>query len=111
MGLALCSTLAGAFLWLLVWTLFSSLFLVFSDVPTDVTEMRGESLEGGMVGIRGVSVLDTALPQCVKLVDSEFVALQTYGDIVIGGLFPLHYVAPKPLHSYSSKPQLTPCSG
>ncbi|XP_029373610.1 olfactory receptor CU1 [Echeneis naucrates] len=33
------------------------------------------------------------------------------GDIVIGGFFPLHYVAPEPQHSYSSKPYYTPCSG
>ncbi|XP_039645091.1 extracellular calcium-sensing receptor [Perca fluviatilis] len=43
--------------------------------------------------------------------DSEPLALQSEGDVVIGGLFPLHYVAPKPQHSYHSKPQLTPCSG
>lgn len=115
-------TLAGAFLWLLVWTLCSLLFPVFSDVPEVVSKMKEQSLEGGIdkekdterlnsSGIQGMSVLDTGLPDCVKLMDSESVALQTDGDIVIGGLFPLHYVAPKPLHSYSSKPQLTPCSG
>ncbi|KAK1899899.1 Vomeronasal type-2 receptor 1 [Dissostichus eleginoides] len=48
---------------------------------------------------------------CVKLVDSEPLALQSGGDVVIGGLFPLHIVAPKPQNSYHSKPQLTPCKG
>ncbi|XP_074496896.1 extracellular calcium-sensing receptor-like [Sebastes fasciatus] len=41
----------------------------------------------------------------------EPLALHSGGDVVIGGLFPLHYVAPKPQHSYHSKPQLTPCNG
>lgn len=94
---------------------------MFSDDSEVVRKMKEQSLEGGIVkekdterlssGKQGMSVLDTGLPECVKLVDSESVALQTDGDIVIGGLFPLHYVAPKPLHSYSSKPQLTHCSG
>ncbi|KAK1899595.1 Vomeronasal type-2 receptor 1 [Dissostichus eleginoides] len=48
---------------------------------------------------------------CVKLVDSEPLALQSGGDVVIGGLFPLHFVAPKPQNSYHSKPKLTPCKG
>ncbi|XP_034083733.1 extracellular calcium-sensing receptor [Gymnodraco acuticeps] len=48
---------------------------------------------------------------CVKLADSEPLALQSGGDVVIGGLFPLHFVAPKPQNSYHSKPQLTPCKG
>ncbi|XP_071352747.1 olfactory receptor CU1 [Trachinotus anak] len=118
------STLFGASGWLLVWTFFSLLSPVFSDVPKRAKENKELSLEGGMVkeeetvterlnglGIQGVSVFDSSLPQCVKLVDSESLALQKKGDIVIGGFFPLHYVAPKPQHSYSSKPQLTPCSG
>ncbi|XP_034723613.1 extracellular calcium-sensing receptor [Etheostoma cragini] len=48
---------------------------------------------------------------CVKLADREPLALQVEGDVVIGGLFPLHYVAPKPQISYQSKPQLPPCTG
>nr|XP_046244952.1 extracellular calcium-sensing receptor-like [Scatophagus argus] len=58
-----------------------------------------------------VSGVASSLPQCVELTDSEPLALQAGGDIVIGGFFPLHYVAPKPQHSYNIKPQLTPCSG
>uniref|UniRef100_A0A3B4VPP4 Olfactory receptor C family, u1 n=1 Tax=Seriola dumerili TaxID=41447 RepID=A0A3B4VPP4_SERDU len=63
------------------------------------------------ISLIGASAFDSHLPPCVKLIDSESVALQAEGDFVIGGFFPLHYVAPKPQHSYSSKPQLTPCSG
>ncbi|XP_070685475.1 olfactory receptor CU1 [Pempheris klunzingeri] len=61
--------------------------------------------------IEGVSSFASSLPQCMKLADSEPLTLQSGGDVVIGGFFPLHYVAPKPQHSYHSKPQLTPCSG
>ncbi|KAI9538771.1 hypothetical protein NQZ68_012424 [Dissostichus eleginoides] len=43
-----------------------------------------------------------------ELADSEPLALQSGGDVVIGGLFPLHFVAPKQQNSYHSKPQLTP---
>ncbi|XP_056297284.1 extracellular calcium-sensing receptor [Pseudoliparis swirei] len=41
----------------------------------------------------------------------EPLAQQSGGDVVIGGLFPLHYVTPKQDHSYQSKPQLTLCRG
>lgn len=106
--------------YLLLWALFNLLFPVFSDVK----KREALSLERGVVkeedtlterlsglGIEGVSGVGSTLPQCVKLTDSEPLALQSEGDVVIGGLFPLHYVAPKPQHSYNSKPQLTPCSG
>ncbi|XP_029302358.1 olfactory receptor CU1 [Cottoperca gobio] len=68
-----------------------------------------ERLRG--LGLQGVSGVSSSLPQCVKLADSEPLGLQAGGDVVIGGLFPLHYVAPKPQNSYHSKPQLIPCSG
>uniref|UniRef100_A0A667X3Q6 Olfactory receptor C family, u1 n=1 Tax=Myripristis murdjan TaxID=586833 RepID=A0A667X3Q6_9TELE len=54
---------------------------------------------------------DSGLFQCVGLGNSEPPVLQAEGDVVIGGLFPLHYLAPKPQHRYRSKPQHTPCSG
>uniref|UniRef100_A0A665T1J8 Olfactory receptor C family, u1 n=1 Tax=Echeneis naucrates TaxID=173247 RepID=A0A665T1J8_ECHNA len=63
------------------------------------------------LGIQGSSGFDSSFNECVELVDSESLALQAEGDIVIGGFFPLHYVAPEPQHSYSSKPYYTPCSG
>lgn len=61
--------------------------------------------------IEGVSCVGSTLLDCVRLGDSEALALQSDGDVVIGGLFPLHYVAPEPQHNYNSKPLLTPCSG
>uniref|UniRef100_A0A4W5MSE7 Olfactory receptor C family, u1 n=1 Tax=Hucho hucho TaxID=62062 RepID=A0A4W5MSE7_9TELE len=44
---------------------------------------------------------------CVTLGDSELPVLQSEGDVVIGGLFPLHYLALEPEHSYRTKPQHT----
>ena len=48
---------------------------------------------------------------CVSLGDSELPELQSEGDVVIGGLFPLHYLALEPEHSYRTKPQHTQCNG
>ncbi|XP_037533762.1 extracellular calcium-sensing receptor-like [Nematolebias whitei] len=48
---------------------------------------------------------------CLKLGDDEPLTLQMEGDVVIGGFFPLHYVASEPQHIYHSKPQMTSCSG
>ncbi|XP_034404863.1 extracellular calcium-sensing receptor-like [Cyclopterus lumpus] len=45
------------------------------------------------------------------LLAGEPLALQSGGDVVIGGLFPLHYVAPKQQQSYHRKPRNTPCGG
>lgn len=114
----------GALSWLLLWALFSLLSSVFSDVLKNAQERKEQSLEGGVVkeeniitgrlsdlGIDGVHVAGSSLHKCVKLADSVPLALQSGGEVVIGGLFPLHYVAPKPQHSYRSTPQFTPCSG
>ncbi|XP_008303661.1 olfactory receptor CU1 [Stegastes partitus] len=91
---------------------------------TGVAHAVDDSVEGGVVekeeavkqtlnslGIKGVSAVDPSLSQCVKLGDSEPLALHSEGDVVIGGVFPLHYVASNPQHSYRVKPQITPCSG
>uniref|UniRef100_A0A3P9B084 Extracellular calcium-sensing receptor-like n=1 Tax=Maylandia zebra TaxID=106582 RepID=A0A3P9B084_9CICH len=53
----------------------------------------------------------SSLPQCVKLERSELLALHLDGDVVIGGFFPLHYVASDPQYSYKTKPETTSCSG
>uniref|UniRef100_A0A668VL60 G-protein coupled receptors family 3 profile domain-containing protein n=1 Tax=Oreochromis aureus TaxID=47969 RepID=A0A668VL60_OREAU len=55
--------------------------------------------------------VDSSLPQCVKLGSSEPIALHSDGDVVIGGFFPLHYVATDPQYSYKTKPEITSCSG
>ena len=101
-------TLVGASPWLLLWTLFILLLPVLSDFPKRLE--RGVMKEEQTITER-LSAVGSGFPQCVKLADSEPPALQSGGDVVIGGLFPLHYVAPKPQQSYHSKPQLTACSG
>lgn len=118
------SSLVGASPWLLLWALFSLLFPVFSDVQGTAREKKKLSVERGVVNEKetvtegrtglereGVNGVISSLPQCVKLADNEPLALHSGGDVVIGGVFPLHYVASQPQHSYQSKPQLTPCSG
>ncbi|XP_041850953.1 extracellular calcium-sensing receptor-like [Melanotaenia boesemani] len=61
--------------------------------------------------INGVNSVDSSSPQCVKLEDNEPLTLQSDGDVVIGGFFPLHYVVSESHHSYHNKPQTTLCSG
>lgn len=116
---------SGASLRLFIWTLSSLFFFVFSDVAYIVNENEKVSLEGGMVKdqdtitqrLNGLEIQEesrrnnSSILQCVKLEYSESLVLESEGDIVIGGLFPLHYLALRPHHSYSSKPQYTPCSG
>nr|XP_054599259.1 extracellular calcium-sensing receptor [Nothobranchius furzeri] len=58
-----------------------------------------------------VNAVNSSLPHCVNLGNTEPLTLQLEGDVVIGGMFPLHYVAPEPEQSYHSKPQMAACSG
>ncbi|XP_020563877.1 extracellular calcium-sensing receptor-like [Oryzias latipes] len=60
--------------------------------------------------VAGVGV-DSDASQCVTLGDSHPVVLQSEGDVIVGGLFPLHYEASEPEHTYHSKPPTTPCTG
>ncbi|TNN40977.1 Extracellular calcium-sensing receptor [Liparis tanakae] len=92
--------------WLILWALFSLLFSVLSDGK----ETEEPSSEKSGVGNKE-AVIDvvSSLPHCVKLAADEPLAQQSGGDVVIGGLFPLHYVAPKQYGSYQSKPHLTLC--
>uniref|UniRef100_A0A8C2WLU8 Olfactory receptor C family, u1 n=1 Tax=Cyclopterus lumpus TaxID=8103 RepID=A0A8C2WLU8_CYCLU len=93
---------------LILWALFSLHFPVLSDGK----EREEPSLERSVVrNEEGVIEVGSSLPHCVKLAAGEPLALQSGGDVVIGGLFPLHYVAPKQDQSYQSKPQLKPCRG
>ncbi|KAM4627568.1 olfactory receptor CU1 [Polymixia lowei] len=110
---------------------FSSLLIqMFSDLPQIMVEGTVLEMERGMVeeesvmetqsgsGKEGISsdrsktmVSGSGLFQCASLGNGEPLVLQLEGDVVIGGLFPLHYLAPKPQNSYRSKPQHAPCSG
>nr|XP_004544086.2 extracellular calcium-sensing receptor-like [Maylandia zebra] len=74
---------------------------------------KEEALREPLSGLRKGEVKseDFSLPECTKLASSKPVALHSDGDVVIGGFFPLHYVASKPEYSYNSKPQVTSCCG
>lgn len=49
--------------------------------------------------------------RCWTLGDFNSPVLEKDGDIVIGGLFPVHYIAPETDHNYSEQPQHQECSG
>uniref|UniRef100_A0A8C2WJA9 Olfactory receptor C family, u1 n=1 Tax=Cyclopterus lumpus TaxID=8103 RepID=A0A8C2WJA9_CYCLU len=72
--------------WLILWALFSLLFPVLSDGK----EREEPNLERSVVrNEEGVIEVGSSLPHCVKLAAGEPLALQSGGDVVIGGLFPL----------------------
>lgn len=115
------STLVGNCLWLSFYIFTNAICLVFSNVNT-VGNRQPLSVEGSNVekALRAAQQdfktgkarsVDSSLPQCVKLEVSERLALHSDGDVVIGGFFPLHYVAAQPQNSYNNKPQMTSCSG
>ncbi|XP_056466724.1 extracellular calcium-sensing receptor [Gadus chalcogrammus] len=60
-------------------------------------------------GVRDVGV--SLLSECVILGNSELLALRSEGDVIIGGLFPVHYLVPNSQNTYNSKPQNLPCNG
>ncbi|KAM9852843.1 extracellular calcium-sensing receptor-like [Aulostomus maculatus] len=78
---------------------------IFPDVPQSAEKRKQLNLDAG------VEDEESSFPHCVKLADREPAALQSDGDVVIGGLFPLHYRLLEPQFNYQSKPQLTACSG
>lgn len=111
-------------LWLLFYLFLNPVCIMFSDVPQTVVERKPKRMEGDVMrkeealreplsGLRKGEVKseDFSLPECTKLASSKPVALHSDGDVVIGGFFPLHYVASKPEYSYNSKPQVTSCCG
>lgn len=87
--------------------------ILFSEVPGDLCPGVADSNQSANEDLRGARVGETVStsPHCEKLLRAEPLALHSGGDVVIGGLFPLHYVVPQLLHSYQNKPQPTPCSG
>ncbi|KAJ3591113.1 hypothetical protein NHX12_009060 [Muraenolepis orangiensis] len=52
-----------------------------------------------------------ASSECVTLGNSEQLALHSEGDVIIGGLFPMHYLVPDSRSNYHNKPQNLPCNG
>lgn len=108
------------YLWLL-FCVFKLACIMFFDAS--VAERQLQSVEGHVLrkedvvsetepGLKiGDVTSDSSLPQCVKLERSELLALHLDGDVVIGGFFPLHYIASDPQYSYKTKPETTSCSG
>lgn len=105
----------GAFLscWsftLLLWAIVSVPFPAFSDLQqiakerNDIITESGLEAEGGNDGF-------ASLPRCVKSADTERPALHSGGDVVIGGIFPLHYSASVSPKKYTNIPELITCSG
>lgn len=60
-------------------------------------------------GVSGVGA--SLLSECVILGSSDLPALRSEGDVIIGGLFPVHYLVSNSQNSYHSKPQNLPCNG
>lgn len=95
------------------YSVFFSLWLVFQFLSSlqfpmfsydDSNKSLEETFEAGLRKFGGNG-------SCVTFFDNKPLALQSKGHVIIGGLFPLHYLAPEPQQGYDSKPQLTPCSG
>ncbi|KAB5574666.1 hypothetical protein PHYPO_G00211620 [Pangasianodon hypophthalmus] len=48
---------------------------------------------------------------CWRMGEFDPNVLEMDGDVILGGLFPLHYIAPKPDHVFTERPQVQRCSG
>lgn len=91
---------------LLLWAVANILFPVFSGlqhIAKEKSDTHGQAGDGNEAS--------TSLPRCVKTVDTERPALHSQGDVVIGGIFPLHYSASVSQQNYNNKPELVTCSG
>lgn len=92
---------------LLLWAISSIFSPVFSGLQHIAKEKNDtHGLEAGEGNEASAS-----LPRCVKTVDTVRPALHSRGDVVIGGIFPLHYSASVSQQKYINKPQLISCSG
>lgn len=105
----------GAFLscWslaLLLWAIVTVPFPVFSGLQQISKERNDIISESGLEPGGGNSAF-ASLPKCVKAADTDRPALNSEGDVVIGGIFPLHYSASVPPQTYTNKPELITCSG
>lgn len=85
----------------------SELSLGRRAVVTEEQRMLGPLSEPRTVSGVGVSLLS----ECVVVGNNEPLALRSEGDVIIGGLFPVHYLVPNSQNTYRSKPQNLPCNG
>lgn len=102
--------LSGRGFTLLFWAIASIPFPVFSGLQQIANEKNNIILDSGLEADGGNDAF-ASLPQCVKATDAEHPALHAGGDVVIGGIFPLHYSASVPPQTYTNKPELLTCSG
>lgn len=93
-----------------LWAIVSIAFPVFSRLQQIVKEKNDIISESGLEA-DGRNDAFASLPRCVKVTDTEHPALHSGGDVVIGGVFPLHYSASVPPQTYTNKPELITCSG
>lgn len=109
-------------LFLHLWILFSILLIVFSGFCYSIrkrnilniekgTEETENTMKENDMQIEEFSVNEFTSPQCVKIGDNKPLALQMNGDVVIGGIFPLHYLVPELQPNYQDKPPITVCNG
>uniref|UniRef100_H2SZ28 Olfactory receptor C family, u1 n=1 Tax=Takifugu rubripes TaxID=31033 RepID=H2SZ28_TAKRU len=92
---------------LLLWAISSIFFPVFSGLQHIAKEKNDtHGLEAG-----DGNDASPSLPRCVKTVDTQRPALHSRGDVMIGGIFPLHYSASVSQQKYINKPELITCSG
>ncbi|TSK38412.1 Extracellular calcium-sensing receptor [Bagarius yarrelli] len=49
--------------------------------------------------------------ECQRIGEFDSHALELDGDVILGGLFPMHYQAPEPDHVFTDRPQFQRCSG
>lgn len=92
---------------LLLWAISSIFSPVFSGLQHIAKEKNDtHGLEAG-----DGNEASPSLSRCVKTVDTEHPALHSRGDVVIGGIFPLHYTASVSQQKYIDNPELFSCTG
>lgn len=95
---------------LLLWATVSIPFPVFSGLQ-QIAKERSDIISDRVLEAEDGNDAFVSLPECVKASDTERPALHSEGDVVIGGIFPLHYSASVPPRTYTKKPELITCSG
>lgn len=58
-----------------------------------------------------LSIAESSDSICWRLGEFDPQVLEVDGDVILGGLFPLHYLAPEPDHTFLDRAQDKKCSG
>lgn len=104
------ATLSSLGFSLLFWAIVTFPIPVFSGLQAIAKERNDIISDSGLEADGGNDAFD-GLPRCEKTTETESPALNSGGDVVIGGIFPLHYSAFVPQQTYSNKPEPITCSG